>query len=97
MGSSSAGVQAMSFGFSFGSTWRDEDCVRRKDSRMFYNMKMTNVALARMCQKDENRAAVEATGSVCPGAEAAAQEETVTESVPEVKVIDSFDRDADRG
>jgi len=72
MGSTSAGVQAMGFGISLGSTWRDEDCVRRKDARMFYNMKMTDIALARMCQKGDNRAAVEAAGSVCPGTEASA-------------------------
>jgi len=72
MGSTSAGVQALGFGISLGSTWRDEDCVRRKDARMFYNMKMTNIALARMCQKGDNRAAVEAAGHVCPGTEASA-------------------------
>lgn len=69
MGSTSAGFQGMSFGISFGSTWRDEDCVRRKDSRMFYNMQMKDVAVARMCQKADNRAAVEAAGAVCPGVE----------------------------
>lgn len=72
MGSSSVGVQAMLFGFSTGTTWRDEDCVRRKDSRELYNMGNTMpqlrlAAVARMCQKSANIAAMHAAGLACPG------------------------------
>lgn len=72
MGSSSVGVQAMMFGFSTGTTWRDEDCVRRKDSRELYNMGNTMpqlriAAVARMCQKSANIAAMHAAGLACPG------------------------------
>ena len=72
MGSSSVGVQAMLFGFSTGSTWRDEDCVRRKDSRELYNMgnampQLRLAAVARMCQKSANIAAMHAAGLKCPG------------------------------
>lgn len=72
MGSSSLGVQAMLFGFSTGTTWRDEDCVRRKDSRELYNMGNTMpqlriAAVARMCQKSANIAAMHAAGLKCPG------------------------------
>jgi len=104
MGSTSAGVQAMGFGISLGSTWRDEDCVRRKDSRMFYNMKMTDVAVARMCQKADNRAAVEAAGSVCPGTEAsatpvaaAAELTTVETTTSRSTDWDYLDNDRDHG
>ncbi len=51
MGSSSAGVQAASFGVSLGTTWRDGDCVRRKDARLLHNMGLSGVAAALMCQK----------------------------------------------
>ena len=72
MGSSSVGVQAVLFGFSTGTTWRDEDCVRRKDSRELYNMGNTMpqlrvAAVARMCQKSANIAAMHAAGLACPG------------------------------
>ncbi len=72
MGSTSFGGQAVTFGFTFGSTWRDEDCVRRKDSRELYNMGNTMpalrvAALSRMCQKPDNMQALHAAGLSCPG------------------------------
>jgi len=72
MGSSSVGVQALLFGFSTGTTWRDEDCVRRKDARELYNMGNTMpqlrvASVARMCQKSANIAAMHAAGLACPG------------------------------
>lgn len=77
MGSSSLGVQALSFGFSTGTTWRDEDCVRRKDARELYNMGNTMpqlrvASVARMCQKSANIAAMHAAGLQCPGEGSAA-------------------------
>jgi hypothetical protein len=72
MGSTSFGGQGMLFGFSFGTTWRDEDCVRRKDSRELYNMgnampALRVAALSRMCQKPDNKVAMHAAGLKCPG------------------------------
>lgn len=72
MGSSSGGIQTMLFGISTGTTWRDEDCVRRKDSRELYNMGNTMpqlrvAAVARMCQKSANISAMHAAGLTCPG------------------------------
>jgi hypothetical protein len=74
MGSSSVGGQAMLFGFSVGTTWRDEDCVRRKDARELFNMgnapgfnALRTAGLARMCQKLANKSALHAAGLPCPG------------------------------
>jgi hypothetical protein len=66
MGSSSVGGQGVGFGLSFGSTWQDDDCVRRKDSREWRAMGYPQVALARMCQNAENRQAAAASGVQCP-------------------------------
>ena len=46
MGSSSMGVQGMTFGLSTGSTWKDTDCVRRKNARELHNMGHKEVAIA---------------------------------------------------
>ncbi len=63
MGSSSAGVQGVAFGITIGSTWKDNDCIIRKDSKLLYNMQRSGVALALMCQKESIRRAVEMAGS----------------------------------
>ena len=102
MGSSSAGVQGMTFGVSLGSTWRDEDCVRRKDARMFYNMGLKDVAVARMCQKADNRAAIEAGGGKCPGspenvASATATGPTAAKLAPTVDTASSEWTEAEHG
>lgn len=66
MGSVSAGISAVGFGLTGGTTMVDEACVRRLDSREFRAMGMNDVALALLCQSDANRKAVEATGRSCP-------------------------------
>ena len=78
MGSSSAGGQAASFGVSIATTWRDGDCVRRKDARLLHNMGLSGVAAALMCQKDNVAAAFEAAGVACvnPAIEQPAEAET---------------------
>lgn len=63
MGSSSVGGQGITFGFSVATTWRDGDCVRRKDARFLSNAKRNNIALALMCEKDSVRRAVELAGT----------------------------------
>lgn len=65
MGSSSAGGQAATFGVSIATTWRDGDCVRRKDARLLHNMGLNGPAAALMCQKDNIAAAFEAAGVPC--------------------------------
>lgn len=77
MGSVSAGISAVGFGVTGGTTMVDEACVRRLDSREFRAMGMNDVALALLCQGDANRKAIEATGRSCPG-EAPKQQATAT-------------------
>jgi hypothetical protein len=67
MGSSSAGGQGVGFGLSLGTTWHDEDCVRRKDARELHNMGQKKAALALLCQSDHVAAAMAAAGTECPG------------------------------
>lgn len=77
MGSSSGGVQGMTFGVSFGSTWRDGDCVRRKDARLLHNMGYGSVAAALMCQKGEVAQAFADAGLTC-GVAASKEEHAAT-------------------
>lgn len=63
MGSSSAGGQGIGFGLSLGTTWTDEDCVRRKDATFLYNIGLREGALALMCQKADVREAIAKTGN----------------------------------
>lgn len=66
MGSSSAGGQAVGFGLSVGSTWKDGDCVRRKDARELHNMGQKGAALALLCQNDQVANAMATAGTPCP-------------------------------
>jgi len=68
-GSSSVGGQAVGFGLSVGSTWKDGDCVRRKDARELHNMGQKVAALALMCQNADVAAAMSTAGTPCPGGE----------------------------
>lgn len=63
MGSSSGGAQGTGFGISLGSTWTDEDCVRRKDARFLHNIGLNDTALALMCEKKSVRMAILKTGT----------------------------------
>lgn len=65
MGSTSGGVQTHFVGISGGSTWRDEDCVRRKDARLLNNMGLPGVAMSLMCQKPEIAQAATDAGVPC--------------------------------
>ncbi|MDB5772816.1 MAG: hypothetical protein JWM42_3190 [Burkholderia sp.] len=66
MGSTSIGASAVSFGFSAGSTWTDENCVMLKNSRELWNMGFKGAALARLCMDPQNKEALESTGITCP-------------------------------
>jgi hypothetical protein len=69
MGSTSLGASGAGFGFSVGSTWRDEACIRRLDARELRSMgrggdaeTQAIFALAskeRMCEDEQIRAAFE--------------------------------------
>lgn len=65
MGSVSAGGQGMAFGFSVGSTWVDEDCVRRLDAAFLAKMGDVVTAKELMCQKESVRTAYAAAGNPC--------------------------------
>jgi hypothetical protein len=67
MGSSSAGGQGVGFGLSLGTTWKDEDCVRRKDARELHNMGQKKAALALLCQSAQVAKAMRTAGTPCPG------------------------------
>lgn len=75
MGSTSGGVQGASLGVSFGSTWESHGCEARMDARALDAMGMRKAALARLCQGEGNRKAMEAAGETCPGTKAAARAE----------------------
>jgi len=88
MGSTSVGGQGITFGISFGTTWTDKDCVRRKDARFLYNTQNSNLSLGLMCNKPEIRQLVERTGTpeqrrVCL--------DTINEVTPVSTEVDSRD------
>jgi hypothetical protein len=66
MGSTSIAGSAVSFGFSAGTTWTDDNCVMLKNSREMWNMGFKGAALARLCMDQLNKEAFEATGINCP-------------------------------
>lgn len=78
MGSTSAGAQGVSFGVSVGTTWTDEDCIRRKDARELFNMGMKSAALALMCENDKVAAAMKRAGTPCPGTDKKTTEVTTS-------------------
>jgi hypothetical protein len=51
LGSASGGVSAVGFGISGGSTYKDEDCTARLDSRTLFAMGLKSAAVARLCQR----------------------------------------------
>jgi hypothetical protein len=66
MGSTSIGGSAVSFGFSAGTTWTDDNCVMLKNARELWNMGFKGAALTRLCMDDKNREALESSGVICP-------------------------------
>lgn len=71
MGSTSVGASAVSFGFSVGSSWTDNNCLMLKNAREIWNMGFKGAALARLCMDSLNREALESTGVHCPERDAA--------------------------
>lgn len=73
MGSSGAGGQGASFGFSLGSTWTDENCKMLKNARELKSHGHHAAAKARLCMDNENALAFELAGEPCPRALPSAQ------------------------
>ena len=69
MGSTSAGVQGMSAGVSFGTTWTDNGCDARYDATALVAAGQPKAAIARLCLKPEIRQAMADAGTPCPGAQ----------------------------
>lgn len=65
MGSTSAGGQAVSFGFSFGTTWKDKNCMRLKNARELYNMGLRSASTQLMCLDADVRKAMAAANTPC--------------------------------
>lgn len=63
MGSTSAGGQGMTFGISFGTTWKDENCIIRKDARFLHSAGYPAVGLSLMCSKSSVLEAVKRAGT----------------------------------
>lgn len=69
MGSTSAGMQGMSAGVSFGTTWTDNGCDARYDATALVAAGQPKAAIARLCLKPEIRQAMADAGTPCPGAQ----------------------------
>ncbi len=84
MGSTSMGFSGAGFGLTFGSTWRDEACVRRLDSREIRSfgaglpaeqgILFHLAAKERMCEDDKIRAAFARVHSMTDNADALCQQ-----------------------
>ena len=61
-----AGASGGPVGLSFAIGRSDEGCQRRSDAGAWHSLGFDDIAIARMCQDDENRSALEATGRKCP-------------------------------
>jgi len=53
LGSASGTVSAVGFGIGGGSTYKDEDCTARLDSRTLFAMGLKAAAVARLCQRPD--------------------------------------------
>jgi hypothetical protein len=70
MGSSTGGVQGMSFGVSAGTTWQDKNCNMRKDAVLLFNMGFKIAAIQRLCESEEIKQALLIEGIECSYKEA---------------------------
>lgn len=65
MGSTSAGGQGMSFGFSVGTTWKDAGCDRRYNAQALAAVGQGKAAVALLCQDADIALAMEVAGTPC--------------------------------
>ena len=70
LGSASGGLSVMGAGFSLGGTTVDDGCTIRLLARQLHAFGYQSAALALMCQDERVAVAMDAAGSVCPGASA---------------------------
>ncbi len=73
-GSASAGVGATGWGFGIGSTYEMKECNRRAYASALAGLGHKNAALDLVCLNKEVRAALNATGVVCPSQGMAARQ-----------------------
>ncbi len=66
MGSSGAAGQGDNFGFSVGTTWRDENCIMLKNARALLAQGDPKAAKIRLCMDEDNALAFEVVGEPCP-------------------------------
>jgi len=64
--SKSGGIQLVEIGYSHGAYKQDEECNRRRDSKVLKDLGMTVAAVSRMCQHDDNWRAMFSSGTPCP-------------------------------
>jgi hypothetical protein len=64
--SASAGMQIDVLGINGGRYVQDEECNRRKDSKVLKDMGMSIAAVSRMCQNNNNWTAMFIAGTPCP-------------------------------
>lgn len=66
MGSTTGGLAVMGFGISGGSTWKDEECVRRLNARELANtLGEKDAAKELLCGNQEINAVYESLGRPC--------------------------------
>lgn len=96
MGSTSAGGQGMSFGFSVGTTWKDSGCDRRYNAQALAAVGQAKAAVALLCQDPDIKAAMETAGTPCSAtaeAKAASRKQAVeAETIAKAEPIDSLIR-----
>lgn len=76
MGSSSVGGSGVGFGVSIGSTWRDEECVRRLHARELKAMGQPAAGVELLCGNPEVWAAMESAGTPCKRSNPAPKEKS---------------------
>lgn len=86
MGSTSGGVGVAGFGVSGGTTWSDENCVRRLDSRHLAAMGDLATARELMCNNEEVREAAKRVGRPCL-ADGGTPYGVITTSAPQTQPI----------
>jgi len=69
MGSRSFGVQAIGFGLSVATTWRDRQCRRIRNARALEEFGYRSAALALLCQDEDVYDAMQRAGTPCPGSQ----------------------------
>lgn len=64
--STGAALQLNIAGLSGGGYVQDEECNRRRDTKLFKDLGLSIVAISRMCQNEDNWKAMFMAGSPCP-------------------------------